>query len=146
MDGHEYNITQFRGSKDEERKDGYKIVKDGEDVTPKGTRHMQDCINFIKETIGITEAEFRGYVYLAQEGPGHVLISGKGSDKRNYLSDLFTLDRYDSVRAGVDEELAVINANIGSLSEKAAVRDELKEQIETITFSEEDFKELFRTP
>ncbi len=143
VDGHDYSITQFRGAKGEERKDGYTILKDGEDVTPKGTRHMQDCINFIKEIIGITEAEFRGYVYLAQEGPGHVLISGKGSDKRNYLSDLFTLDRYDSVREGVDEELVLINANIGALSEKAAVRDELQEQLYAITMNEEDFKNFF---
>ncbi len=143
VDGHDYSITQFRGAKGEERKDGYTILKDGEDVTPKGTRHMQDCINFIKEIIGITEAEFRGYVYLAQEGPGHVLISGKGSDKRNYLSDLFTLDRYDSVREGVDEELVLINANIGALSEKAAVRDELQEQLDAITMNEEDFKNFF---
>ena len=143
VDGHDYSITQFRGAKGEERKDGYTILKDGEDVTPKGTRHMQDCINFIKEIVGITEAEFRGYVYLAQEGPGHVLISGKGADKRNYLSDLFTLDRYDSVREGVDEELVLINANIGALSEKAAVRDELREQLDSITMGEEDFKEFF---
>lgn len=143
VDGHDYSITQFRGAKGEERKDGYIILKDREDVTPKGTRHMQDCINFIKEIIGITEAEFRGYVYLAQEGPGHVLISGKGADKRNYLSDLFTLDRYDSVREGVDEELVLINANIGALSEKAAVRDELREQLDSITMGEEDFKEFF---
>ncbi len=144
-DGHEYSITQFRGAKGEERKDGYTILKDGEDVTPKGTRHMQDCINFIKEIVGITEAEFRGYIYLAQEGPGHVLISGKGADKRNYLSDLFTLDRYDSVREGVDEELVLIDANIGALSEKAAVRDELKEQLDSITMGEEDFKEFFES-
>ncbi len=143
VDGHDYSITQFRGAKGGERKDGYIILKDGKDVTPRGTRHMQDCINLIKEIVGITEAEFRGYVYLAQEGPGHVLISGKGADKRNYLSDLFTLDRYDSVREGVDEELILINANIGALSEKAAVRDELREQLDSITMGEEDFKEFF---
>jgi len=143
VDGHKYSIIQFRGVKGEERKDGYRILKDGKDVTPKGTRHMQDSINFIKEIIGITEAEFRGYIYLAQEGPGHVLISGKGADKRNYLSDLFTLDRYDAVRDGVNEELNAIDSNIGSLSEKAAVRNELQEQLKSIPMNEEDFKAFF---
>jgi len=143
VDGHDYKILQYRGSKKEERRDGYRIWKDDVEVTPKGTRHIQDCINYIKEAIGISEAEFQGYIYLAQEGSGHVLISGKGSDKRNYLSDLFTLDRYDSVKEGVEEELAQINADIGTLSEKAAVRDELSEQLSGITMTEDDFKEYF---
>lgn len=143
VDGHDYKILQYRGSKKEERRDGYKIWKDDVEVTPKGTRHIQDCINYIKEVIGISEAEFQGYIYLAQEGSGHVLISGKGSDKRNYLSDLFTLDRYDAVKDGVEEELAQINADIGTLSEKAAVRDELMAQLSGVTMTEEDFKEYF---
>lgn len=142
-DGHDYRILQFRGLKKGERKDGYKIWKDGEEVTPKGTRHMQDCINYIKEIIGITEAEFQGYIYLAQEGAGHVLISGKGADKRNYLSDLFTLDRYDVVKSGVEDELAIINNHIDTMSKKAAVRDEIEDQLSSIPLTEDDFKQLF---
>jgi DNA repair exonuclease SbcCD ATPase subunit len=139
-DGHKYKILQFRGAKKQERKDGYKIFKDGVDVTPKGTRHMLDCIQYIKEIIGITEDEFRGYVYLAQEGPGHVLISGKGAEKRNYLSDLFNLDRYDSVKEGVEEELENINRAISVLSEKVAVQQELQSQLDDIALSVEDFE------
>jgi len=139
VDGHEYKILQFRGAKKKERKDGYQIWKDGQEVTPKGTRHMQDCIQYIKEIIGITEEEFRGYIYLAQEGQGHVLISGKGSEKRNYLSNLFSLDRYDSVKAGVDEELENIKSQIAVLSEKVAVRNELREQLDNVELSQDDF-------
>lgn len=139
-DGHEYKILQFRGAKKRERKDGYQIFKDGVDVTPKGTRHMQDCISYIKEIIGITEDEFRGYIYLAQEGQGHVLISGKGAEKRNYLSDLFSLDRYDTVKEGVEEELEAIKLEISSLSEKAAVRDEIEAQLADILMGPEDFE------
>lgn len=145
VDGHEYKILQFRGAKKQERKDGYKIKKDGVDVTPKGTRHMADCIAYIKEIIGITEEEFRGYVYLAQEGQGHVLISGKGAEKRNYLSDLFNLDRYDSVKEGVEEELETVKNQIAALSEQAAVRDEVEEQLSKIQFSPEDFQEMSET-
>jgi DNA repair exonuclease SbcCD ATPase subunit len=136
-DDHEYKILQFRGAKKQERTNGYKIYKDKVDVTPKGTRHMQDCINYIKEIIGITEEEFRGYVYLAQEGQGHVLISGKGSEKRNYLSDLFSLDRYDVVKEGVDSELESVKSHIAALSEKAAVRDEVMSQLEGLPPAED---------
>ncbi len=139
-DGHDYKIRQFRGAKKRERKDGYQIFKDGVDVTPKGTRHMQDCIQYIREIIGITEDEFRGYIYLAQEGQGHVLISGKGAEKRNYLSDLFSLDRYDSVKEGVEEELENLKGEISALSEKAAVRDELQSQRDEIVKTTEDFE------
>ena len=138
-DGHDYRILQFRGAKKKERKDGYQIFKDGVDVTPKGTRHMQDCIKYIREIIGITEDEFRGYIYLAQEGQGHVLISGKGAEKRNYLSDLFSLDRYDSVKEGVEEELESLKEEIVALSEKVAVRDELRAQRAEIRKSPDDF-------
>ena len=143
VDGHDYIITQFRGATNQERKDGYKITKDGTDVTPKGTRHMQDCINYIKDIIGITEAEFRGYIYLAQEGSGHVLISGKGSEKRTYLSDLFTLDRYDLVKEGVEAELSQINAKLAILTDKVAAKEELKAQLVSIPFDDKDFSEYF---
>jgi len=139
VDGHDYKILQFRGAKKRERKDGYEIWKDGVDVTPKGTRHMQDCIQYIKEIIGITEEEFRGYIYLAQEGQGHVLISGTGSGKRNYLSNLFNLDRYDSVREGVEEELSFLNEKISLLSEKVAVKEEINNQLAEIGMNLEDF-------
>ena len=139
VDNHDYKILQFRGAKKKERKDGYEIWKDGEEVTPKGTRHMQDCISYIKEIIGITEEEFRGYIYLAQEGAGHVLISGKGSEKRNYLSNLFSLDRYDSVKDGVEEELESLKAQISVLSEKVAVREEIENQLKDMDLSLEDF-------
>lgn len=141
-DGHEYKILQFRGAKKQERTNGYKIYKDKVDVTPKGTRHMADCITYIKDIIGITEEEFRGYVYLAQEGTGHVLISGKGAEKRNYLSDLFSLDRYDVVKEGVDDELESVKAQIAALSEKAAVRDEVESQLAGLPMSSEDFEAM----
>jgi DNA repair exonuclease SbcCD ATPase subunit len=142
VDGHEYKILQFRGAKKQERANGYKIYKDKVDVTPKGTRHMADCIQYIKDIIGITEEEFRGYVYLAQEGQGHVLISGKGAEKRNYLSDLFSLDRYDVVKEGVDDELEAVKAQIAALSEKAAVRDEIASQLAGLPLSTEDFEAM----
>jgi DNA repair exonuclease SbcCD ATPase subunit len=141
-DGHEYKILQFRGAKKQERTNGYKIYKDKVDVTPKGTRHMADCITYIKNIIGITEEEFRGYVYLAQEGAGHVLISGKGAEKRDYLSDLFSLDRYDLVKAGVDDELEAVKAQIAALSEKAAVRDEVESQLAALPMSSDDFEAM----
>jgi DNA repair exonuclease SbcCD ATPase subunit len=141
-DSHEYKILQFRGAKKQERSNGYKIYKDKVDVTPKGTRHMADCIAYIKEIIGITEEEFRGYVYLAQEGTGHVLISGKGAEKRNYLSDLFSLDRYDVVKEGVDDELEAVKAQISALSEKAAVRDEVESQLAGLPMSSADFEAM----
>jgi DNA repair exonuclease SbcCD ATPase subunit len=145
VDGHDYKILQFRGATNQERKNGYKIHKDGVDVTPKGTRHIEDCIAYIKGVIGITEDEFRGYVYLAQEGKGHVLITGKGAEKRNYLSDLFNLDRYDLVKEGVEAELDTIKAQVATLSEKAAVRNEIAAQLEDIPLAAADFDGLLES-
>ena len=84
------------------------------------------------EALGLSRAEFEGSIHLTQSSQ-HILIEGKPSERKQYISDFFGIDeRYDQVRSAAEGELNAVTKEIekvSSYSHTLAVLEEEQKQL-----------------
>lgn len=108
----------------------YTILEDGVDRTA----HSQiDAKKQPAYYLGISAEEWDASVHLSQKG-SHILVSGKPSERKAYIAELFKIDdKYDVVLDRAKSELKRVQEeikNVESFSNtKAALEDELRNVI-----------------
>lgn len=111
---------------------GVKVFKweddEWKDSTPKNNAGKDYAQQFVTELFGLSHKEFHGCVYLAQ-GESHTLINGTPSERQNYLSSLFGLDRFDELKDKVNSNLKRSNQD---LAELAKIEGELASTVRSI--------------
>lgn len=131
-DGHEYLIEYSRkkhGS-DKSQKWKFTIYEDGKDIT---THNQQDVPKQLDEIIGLSQKEFEGSVHLTQNGQ-HILIKGKPSARKDYISEFFNLDgRYDEVLEHAKKKLKETKEEISRISALALAKSTLEDELKDIT-------------
>lgn len=102
------------------------ILENGVDIT----KHSQvDAKKQPREILGMTPDEWDAVVHLSQSG-SHILVSGKPSQRKEYISQFFGLDgKFDEVEAACKNELEEVNKKIREIEQfgptKQALQDEL---------------------
>lgn len=124
--GHEYTIRRYRKHKNHGT--SLKFFQDGNDISCQGTRAIPDTQHLIEATLGLTPGEWFGFVYLAQAHT-HAMITGKPSEKREYLSRVFSLDVVDDYDKKLKVHLDGLVDKITRLKVLSERRGELKTEL-----------------
>lgn len=124
-------VRQARSHK--EHGTGTKIYENVEskwvDRTPKNNPGKDDAQTFVHtELLGLTENEFHGCVYLAQN-LSHILVHGTAGERSSYLAKLFGLDRYDEIRKDVSSVLSAVTSDLSELQVLEGQADTLRSQL-----------------
>lgn len=96
------------------------------------TNHTaQAAANASAKILGINQKEFEGSIHLTQNKQ-HILISGKPTERKKYISDFFGIDdSYDFIQDKCKAELDRVKKEISNLSglshTKQVLEEELKE-------------------
>jgi DNA repair exonuclease SbcCD ATPase subunit len=91
--GHSYVVRRYR--KHSNHGTSVRLFQDGVDISCQGTRAIPDTQKLLESKLGLTLGEWFGFVYLAQNHT-HAMVTGKPSEKREYLSRVFSLDVIDN--------------------------------------------------
>jgi DNA repair exonuclease SbcCD ATPase subunit len=112
-----------------------RIFKNGEDITP----HSQvDAKRNLKNILNLNRQEFQGSVHLTQ-GNQHILIEGKPSERKQYISEFFGLDNsYDTIWQNSKKEIQKIRHEINRLENDLAKTSILYGEIEKLKTSVKD--------
>lgn len=109
----------------------HEIIKNGTDETP---HEAVEAAKKVKDIIGLDHGEFRGSVHLGQNAQ-HVLISGKPSDRKEYVSTFFGLDeRYDVVLEAASQQLKEVKIKISNISALSHSKMLLEDELNTLHF------------
>lgn len=91
-----------------------------------------------RKLIGLTQEEFEGSVHLTQNSQ-HILISGKPSDRKNYIAEFFGIDsRFDAVKEKAAEKLQSIKDSIDRMGSLEQTRVALEAELEKIDLTRID--------
>lgn len=88
------------------------------------------------ESLGMSRAEFEGSIHLTQSAQ-HILIEGKPSERKQYISDFFGIDeRYDQVKAAAETELSEVTKEIEKVSSYSHTLTILEEEQKALVFQD----------
>ena len=133
--GHDYIIEQFRNHK--RRGTGMEIQRVGDDkpVTP---YKLTDAEKYVSDVLGYPRNHFLGAVFIPQRFV-HVVVTGKPSERMNYVSDVFGLSLCDTVIGVMSTDLRNLNNDLRELDE---IKAKLKEATELIEASQDMTDEI----
>jgi len=142
IDGHPYEIIQYRNHSHYKNKYMVMDRETGEDVFPRDIRVRRSPFKWVRtQFTRMDETSFFNLVYLAQEA-NNVMIHGRESERRKRLTVMFNLDIYDELQQSVkktidlhtttiadmeriEDELEDVNANLYTFSDIEEVKEEL---------------------
>lgn len=109
------------------------VLENGVDIT----RHSQvDAKKQPSEILGLTKEEWDATVHLSQRG-SHILVSGKPSERKAYISEFFGLDsKYDEVLAAAEKELKTTQEKISAIEQFGPARQALQEELNLVVIPE----------
>lgn len=114
----------------------YEILCNGEDITPHN--QQTDVPKELLRIVGLSQKEYEGSVHLTQEGQ-HILISGKPSARKEYISNFFDLDsRFDEVLEAAKRKLKETKEEINRISQYSHSRDVIQEELKDIQLDDLD--------
>lgn len=118
------------------------IMEDGVDIT----RHSQiDAKKQPAEILGLSKEEWDATVHLSQRG-SHILVSGKPSERKAYISEFFGLDsKYDEVLSASEKELKEVQSKISAIEQFGPTKQALQEELNLVVIPDvEEDKEAYR--
>lgn len=132
-DGRKYQINYSRKKHGTEKKAKWKyhITENDEDIT--SHNQQTEVPKQLLDILDLTQDEFNGSVHLTQNGQ-HILIEGKPSQRKDYISNFFGLDsRYDHVLDHAKKVLSDTKKEIDRISafdhSKATLESEIRDII-----------------
>lgn len=120
--GYEYIIEKTRTKGKWKRT----ITKNGIPITT----HSQGSF-YVKvvEELGFTKEEWDASVHLSQKG-SHVLVSGKPTDRKEYISEFFGIDGdFDIVKEAAELELELVSKSIKDIEAYSTARATLHDEL-----------------
>lgn len=115
----------------------HSITIDGKDETP---HDHNDRTKAAKDLLGLTKEEFEGSIHLTQNA-SHLLLNGKPSQRKQYISDFFNLDsRFDQVLTEAKNEFAKVSGEIEKVSALSQSKQVLEEEIKN--YEQKDTSEI----
>ena len=136
INGDKYTIEYFRNH--EKHKNGYRITKNGEQVTPHG---IPACERYIKQIFGLSEHEW-STVYYSQRSL-NTLVEGSPTERQAYLDRLFNIIQYDDVITRVKEESKSLKSVAVEIKNTQVLLDDAKVDLEALALLA-DVKEKIR--
>lgn len=126
---HEYTVRQYR--KHTVHGTSLKLFKDGTEISAQGTRAIPETQVLLESILGLTLGEWYGFVYLAQRHV-HSMVEGKPSEKRQYLSRVFSLDVIDDYDENLKSFLSGLSDKVDQLKALEARKRELRLELKDL--------------
>ena len=99
------------------------------EISPKKSQGRSNEIHiFIAKLLGLSQQGFTGVSYLSQD-TSHILIKGTGTQKKEYISSLFNLNKYDLYKDIITKKYKEISKRKDEIFVKEAVLQNIEEQL-----------------
>lgn len=134
IDSKEYVITQYFA-----KTAGYKIIEDGQDVTPEGG--INKCEGAISEIFPLTEEEYYSFVHVSPHKL-HTLAKGKLAERLAFIHSVFSLDDFDYTQERLKEKANEVAKDLARFEDLDERLKQLKTRLESYPTIEEIEKDL----
>lgn len=121
--GHEYTVSMTRTKK----KWAKKVTKNGADITPHSQTNFWTSLT---KELDFTKEEWDASVHLSQK-TSHILVSGKPTARKDYISEFFGIDGdFDTIKSAAEKELALITKEIADIESFTTARQTLQSELD----------------
>jgi DNA repair exonuclease SbcCD ATPase subunit len=116
-------------------------IYEGDSLTDLASHAAVDAAKDAQSLLGMTQEEFEGAVHLTQNSQ-HILINGKPSDRKRYISDFFGIDnRYDQVQEKAELEKEKISKELQRLAALEQTRSVVETELNS-TIPRDSFEHI----